>query len=139
MIDRQGVPRVRCASFSPLVPPKTASSPKYRGAPWDGFESGKLAVIAPGAEVEAFRVVDVHTHRLFDLPAGQQLLSTTTTTSSTTSTTTAGDDTSTTLRRTTTTTTLKRVTTTTAHTATTTPVTAAPTTTTPPAPTTTAG
>lgn len=142
MVDVRGVPRARCASFSPLIPPKPAASPKYRGVEWEGFDKTKLVVITPGSPVETFRVVDVHTKETIEIFAGRTCICDRTAQSSTTTSTIFDDDvttttsvsgrTTTTQRRTTTTSAV-RPTTTVATTTTTTP----PTTTTAPVTTTT--
>jgi hypothetical protein len=137
MIDTLGEPRVRCASFSPLTAPAPASSPTYRGTPWDGFDKTKLVVVtAGGREADTFRVVDIHTHKQIEIVAGQSCLCDRTNATTTTSTT-EFTETTTTSRSARTTTTVKKpaATTPTTHPATTvastTPPTAA-TTTTPP-------
>lgn len=140
MIDKLGVPRVRCASFGPLTPPTPAGSPKYRGTKWDGFDQTKLVIVTPGGrEAETFRLIDIHTHKSIEVIAGQNCICDRTTQGSTTTTTEFFDQettttsktggTTTTIRRATTTTT--RPATTTTHPTTTTTPTTAPTTTTP--------
>jgi uncharacterized protein DUF6777 len=103
MIDVLGVPRVRCASFSPLTPPTPASSPKYRGQQWDGFDKTKLVMVTPGGRaVDSFTVIDIHTHKQIEVPAGQntRLAPTTTTTEfSDTTTTSKSERTTTTLKK----------------------------------------
>lgn len=128
MIDVLGVPRVRCASFGPLTPPTPASSPKYLGTKWDGFDQTKLVVVTPGGrEAKTFRVIDIHTHKQIEIATGQNCLCDRT--SSSTTSTTEFTDTTTTLKGQNTTTTKKPATTTTAHPATTTSTTVATTTT----------
>jgi hypothetical protein len=131
LVDTQGMPRVRCASVSPLTSPRPASKPKYRGDEWDGFDKTKLVTITPGRTARTFRVNDIHTHKLVTIPIG----SPTGAVAATTSTTEFVDETTTTTNGRTTTT-VKKTTTTTAHVATTSTM---PTTTTTPPETTTTG
>jgi hypothetical protein len=105
LIDTRGVPRARCAGLNPLFPPRPAADPKYRGEEWEGFDKTKLVTVEPGGETESFRVVDVHTKQIVEIPAGQGVLTPQTTTTldfldEETTTTTAGRTTTT--RRTTT-------------------------------------
>jgi hypothetical protein len=113
MIDALGVPRARCASFSPLTAPSPASSPKYRGTKWEGFDQTKLVVVTPGnREATSFRVIDMHTHKQIEILAGQSCICDRTQQTTTTSTTELFDSTSTT-SKTGSTTTVKKATTTT--------------------------
>jgi hypothetical protein len=135
MIDKLGMPRVRCASFGPLTPPTPASSPKYLGTEWDGFDKTKLVVVTPGgSEAETFRIVDIHTHKSIEVIAGQNCLCDRTSQSTTTSTTEFFEEETTTTSKTgrTTTTVKKPTTSTTARPTTTTtpPATTVPATTT---------
>lgn len=92
MIDALGVPRARCASFGPLIAAAPAGSPKYRGEEWDGFDKTKLVVVTPGARIDGFRIVDVHTGKTVDIAVGQRCACNRSATSSTTSTTVDDDD-----------------------------------------------
>ncbi len=136
MVDNRGVPRARCGCFNPLTPPKPASSPKYRGEKWKGFDQTKLVIVAPGQPTDTLRIVDVHTKEIIETLVGQGCLCDRTK-QSTTTTSTTPDDTTTTTSRTGTTTTIKRTTTTKPDVAVTT-TTVPPTTTTVPPTTTTA-
>jgi hypothetical protein len=111
LVDTTGVPRARCASFGPLVPPKPAGSPKYRGEQWADFDQTKLQVVTDGATVTSFRVVEIHTQRIITIPVGPIGVTRATTTTSTTL---EDDETTTTTSRTgrSTTTSIKKTTTT---------------------------
>jgi hypothetical protein len=137
MVDKLGLPRVRCASFGPLAGPTPAGSPKYRGAKWDGFDPTKLVVVtAGGREAETFRILDIHTHKQVEIVAGQSCLCDRTQQTTTTSTT-LFSETTTTSKSDRTTTTVKRPASTTTHPTTTSTTRPATTTSTPPATTTT--
>jgi hypothetical protein len=121
MVDNRGVPRARCGCFNPLTPPEPASSPKYRGEKWEGFDQTKLVIVVPGAPTETLRIVDIHTKEIIEIYVGQGCLcdrtkpnATTTSTIFEDTTTTSRSGTTTTIRRTTTTKPLVVVTTTTA-------------------------
>jgi hypothetical protein len=133
LIDTRGVPRARCAGFNPLSPPKPAAKPKYHGEEWDGFDKTKLVIVQPGSEADSFRVLDVHTKTIVEIPAGQRAL----TIATTTTTEPFDEETTTTVKTGKTTTTLRRVTTTTGKPTTTVPVTTTTPATTVPATTTT--
>jgi hypothetical protein len=143
MIDTHGVPRTRCASFGPLIPPSPAGSPKYRGTEWEGFEKTKLVAVTPGRRAaETFQLIDIHTSKSIEVFAGQNCLCDRTTQGSTTTTTEFFDEeatTSTTSRASRPTTTQRRPTPTSTTRVTTPPTTAATTTTAPASTSTTGG
>lgn len=70
LVDRHGVPRVRCAGATPLAPPRDATGePHYRDPRWDRFDPGALVTVTPSAgAVRQFGLVrDGHEFRR---PAG---------------------------------------------------------------------
>jgi hypothetical protein len=111
LIDRRGVPRVRCASGSPLTPPlDQGNDAGFDGDPWPDFDGG-VSAITPGEPIDVFVLVDIGSRRPFSRPAGtegerdQPITATTTTTETTTTTSSTTTSTSTTTTTTSTTTT----------------------------------
>jgi hypothetical protein len=46
MVDRYGVPRVKCNCGNPLTPPRAVTTtPRYTGTPWPGFSPGNVIVV----------------------------------------------------------------------------------------------
>jgi hypothetical protein len=100
LVDRYGVPRVRCECGNPLNPPQPVkTTPKYTGPKWTNFDPTTIIIIQQTTVIiDIFVVVDVDTGESFNRPAGSagekdtphEVTTTTssTTTSSTASTTT---------------------------------------------------
>jgi len=112
LVDKQGVPRVRCASGSPLIAPTPAAEPKYRGEPWPGFTQTRLLIVVAASEtLDTIRIIDIHTQESIEISTGtgccDGTLQTTTTTLF------DEQDTTTTTKKPSTTTTVKKSTTTT--------------------------
>ena len=64
LVDRFGVPRVRCAGGSPLrAAEAVASTPVFRGDSWPGFDPGTTTVVVAREEVAVFSLVDLGTGR----------------------------------------------------------------------------
>jgi hypothetical protein len=74
LVDRKGVPVVKCNCGNPLTPPDEEIDPKksnYRGASWPQFNGGKVTVIeTPGKELESLTLVDSETETAFERPTG---------------------------------------------------------------------
>jgi hypothetical protein len=72
LVDRYGVPRVRCECGNPLTPPQPVNkTPKYTGPQWPDFDPTTIIVVQPTTVViTIFVVVDVYTGESFDRPAG---------------------------------------------------------------------
>ncbi|GAA0942231.1 hypothetical protein GCM10009550_13280 [Actinocorallia libanotica] len=74
LVDRHGVPVVKCNCGNPLTPPDAEIDPKnsdFRGASWPQFSGGKVTVIAtPEQEVKSLTLVDSETETAFERPAG---------------------------------------------------------------------
>ncbi|AJF63630.1 hypothetical protein SVTN_03185 [Streptomyces vietnamensis] len=51
MVDGHGVPRVRCACGNPLTGPVAQKAPRTTGAPWQGYSSQQVVVVAPSVTV----------------------------------------------------------------------------------------
>ena len=136
LVDKQGVPRVRCASGSPLIAPTPAAKPKYRGEQWGGFSQTRLLIVVPSVELlDTIRIVDIHTGKIIEIPTGSGCCDGTLQTTTTSTTLLDEDGVTTTTKKPLTPTTIRRSTTTGVTTTTppntTTPTTAAPATTTP--------
>jgi hypothetical protein len=67
LLDRTGVPRVRCISGNPLGPPRTVpSNAGYIGSGWAGFRPDAAIVVQPASEpLSAFILFDVATGQNF--------------------------------------------------------------------------
>lgn len=74
LVDRYGVPRVRCECGNPLaVPRPTSKTPSYTGSRWPDFDHTRIIVVQPTTVViEIFVVIDIHTGEIFDRPPGTQ-------------------------------------------------------------------
>ena len=71
LVDRQGIPRARCACGNPLTPPTAMSSrPTFRGPQWTGFSPSSLTVIQVDVTVEIFVITDLDTGDPFTRPPG---------------------------------------------------------------------
>jgi hypothetical protein len=71
LVDRYGVPRVRCGSGNPLTEPAPQpTTVTYRGAAWLGAERPPLLVVPAPNLLDHFTLVDVSTGRNFDRPVG---------------------------------------------------------------------
>jgi hypothetical protein len=95
LVDRYGVPAVKCFCGNPLTTPRVYSSPTYTGTRWPGFAPTSVTVIQKTTIViDTFTLVDPRTGETFTRPAGSTGSrdgdgpTTTTTTAPTTTTTT---------------------------------------------------
>jgi hypothetical protein len=75
LVDPIGVPRVQCASGSPLGPPANADLAQYRveGTPWQGFSPQSTVAVAfgaPGTPSGDFTLVDATTGQPITRKAG---------------------------------------------------------------------
>ncbi|WP_106399198.1 DUF6777 domain-containing protein [Actinocorallia populi] len=74
LVDRNGVPVVKCNCGNPLTPPDKEIDPTesdFRGASWPQFSGEKVTVIeTPGQEVESLTLVDSETETAFERPVG---------------------------------------------------------------------
>jgi hypothetical protein len=63
MVDRQGVPRVKCNCGNPLTPPQVVPTADWdvRGDPWDGFDSAAVTGVVGGDAVDELVVSDLVT------------------------------------------------------------------------------
>ncbi|MEO3765013.1 DUF6777 domain-containing protein [Streptomyces sp. B8F3] len=72
MVDDTGVPRVRCASGSPLTAPeKLSGNDRYGGTGWRGYRPSRTVVVTPaGRALSRLVIVDVTTGLWFERPVG---------------------------------------------------------------------
>jgi hypothetical protein len=71
LVDRQGIPRARCACGNPLTPPTAISSnARFRGTPWTGFSRSSLTVIQVDVTIDIFVIIDIDTEDPFTRPSG---------------------------------------------------------------------
>jgi hypothetical protein len=72
LVDKFGVPRVRCYCGNPLTPPQEVQ-PTYQGPSWPGFDPGRVTVIeaspTPIINIVLINIVDGTT---FQRPVGTQ-------------------------------------------------------------------
>lgn len=72
LVDRYGVPRVRCECGNPLTPPQPVrTTPRYTGPRWPGFDATVVIVIQQTTVIiEDFVLIDIYTGGTFVRPAG---------------------------------------------------------------------
>ncbi len=75
MVDRQGVPRVKCNCGNPLTPPEVLPTNDWalRGDAWDGFDRAAVTGIVAGDTVDEFTLCDLVTGRPFTRPVGSAI------------------------------------------------------------------
>ncbi|MGX1365765.1 hypothetical protein RKD19_001124 [Streptomyces canus] len=64
LVDDRGVPRVRCASGSPLTPPAAMRGGAVQsGRPWPGYRPGRVIVVVPSEQViTELTIIDLVDH-----------------------------------------------------------------------------
>jgi hypothetical protein len=71
LIDKYGIPRVRCYCGNPLSPPVTYGTPTYTGPRWTGFQPATTVVITVAPQpITVITIVDVTTGKAFGRPVG---------------------------------------------------------------------
>ncbi|HMQ27815.1 MAG TPA: hypothetical protein PKA98_17625, partial [Acidimicrobiales bacterium] len=71
LVDRQGIPRARCACGNPLTPPTAVTArPTFRGPQWTGFSASSLTVIQIDVTIDIFVITDIDTGDPFTRPPG---------------------------------------------------------------------
>ncbi|WP_407563967.1 DUF6777 domain-containing protein [Streptomyces sp. 184] len=72
LVDDTGVPRVRCASGSPLTAPeKLSGNLRYGGTGWRGYRPSRTVVVTPAKQaLSKLVIVDVSTNLWFERPVG---------------------------------------------------------------------
>ena len=69
LVDRQGIPRVKCGCGNPLKPP-IATTPVYVGPRWPGFRPANITVVVINITVENFVLIDLAGGPPFVRPTG---------------------------------------------------------------------
>jgi Domain of unknown function (DUF6777)/TIR domain len=76
LVDRQGVPVVKCFCGNPLTSPRSDLPHTYQGKAWPGFDARKVVVIKPApVAVKSFKAVDHTTGKLFSKKTGVRVAS----------------------------------------------------------------
>jgi len=71
MVDKFGIPRVKCGCGNPLTePPPLTSRTQFNGPRWSGFATSTLVTVTTSVEVKTFVIVDVNTGGLLSRPPG---------------------------------------------------------------------
>ena len=72
LVDKFGVPKVKCYCGNPLLEPEPVQSkPEYSGTPWPTFEPTVVQVVQPAPQpVTVIVLVDVNTGQPFGRPVG---------------------------------------------------------------------
>jgi hypothetical protein len=71
LVDRYGVPRVKCGCGNPLAPPVPLSStPTYTGPKWPDFSPTNVIVVQQTVKVDVFVVNDIENGGTFTRPPG---------------------------------------------------------------------
>jgi hypothetical protein len=72
LVDKFGVPRVKCFCGNPLLEPQAVrSTPVYQGPKWSGFQPTAVSVVTPAPQpITVIVVVDVETGEPFGRPVG---------------------------------------------------------------------
>lgn len=71
MVDKFGIPRVRCACGNPLLEPIAVSSAAYTNEKWAAFSPESLSLVRPSANpIETFVLYDPATGAYFGRPRG---------------------------------------------------------------------
>lgn len=71
LVDRYGVPRVKCACGNPLIPPAAQPKVRYTGPQWPGYSVTNIVVVQQSVTIiETFVLVNVDTGGQFQRPVG---------------------------------------------------------------------
>jgi hypothetical protein len=66
LVDRTGLPRVRCASGNPLGPPQAITgTPDYQGTRWAGFSPATVVIVVPATAPVILVLVDLRDLAIF--------------------------------------------------------------------------
>jgi hypothetical protein len=70
LVDRYGMPKVKCYCGNPLTEALQLTQPTYVGTPWDGFEPGHITIINSSTTIiQNFRLYDPASDSIFRRPA----------------------------------------------------------------------
>ncbi|MGD9531659.1 DUF6777 domain-containing protein [Pseudonocardia sp.] len=72
LVDKMGVPRVRCKCGNPLTPARNFSRPSYPGGAWPAFSADQITTVQPAAlPITTFVVINLaNDSTTIDRPAG---------------------------------------------------------------------
>ena len=71
LVDRFGVPKVRCKCGNPLAAPAPVrGTPTYSGTAWKGFDPTRIVVVVSQKAVDTFVLVDLRTGGKVERPPG---------------------------------------------------------------------
>jgi hypothetical protein len=71
LVDKYGVPRVKCYCGNPLTPASYPADPIYNGPPWPTFKPGAVVIIDQSTTViNVITVIDINTNEPFGRPVG---------------------------------------------------------------------
>lgn len=71
LVDRRGVPRVKCYCGNPLLEPAVEAEETYVGQGWPAFDPEEVLVVEQAVSpIEEFELVDIATGGRFHRPAG---------------------------------------------------------------------
>ena len=74
LVDKHGVPVVKCFCGNPLTPPRADLPHTYQGKAWPGFDSQKVVVIKPAPiAIKSFTVVDHTSGKKFSKETGVEV------------------------------------------------------------------
>jgi hypothetical protein len=74
LVDKQGVPVVKCFCGNPLSAPRSDLPHTYQGKAWPGFDAQKVIVIKPApTAIKSFTVVDHTTGKRFSKETGTRV------------------------------------------------------------------
>jgi len=75
LVDKHGVPAVKCFCGNPLTPPRSDLPHPYQGNPWPGFDAQNVIVVKPApSAIKSFTVVDPTTGKKSSKPTGVRIL-----------------------------------------------------------------
>jgi hypothetical protein len=71
LVDKRGMPVVKCYCGNPLTAPPQRPRRHYVGPTWPGFSPARVTTVQPAdASMEVFTLVDPQTNEMFDRPSG---------------------------------------------------------------------
>jgi hypothetical protein len=71
LVDKFGIPRVRCRCGNPLTPPRVFSRQRYAGPTWPQFSKTNITIIQPAREaINEFIIINLPNGVIINRPAG---------------------------------------------------------------------
>ena len=68
LVDKFGIPRVKCNCGNPLAEPTVTRSARVVGSPWPGFSTTNILVVVVNVVVQNFTLVDINSGVLINRP-----------------------------------------------------------------------